>query len=90
MRLRVHVHPGSTSPSVGESYDGALAIHVHARAVDGAATQELLVAIADAFHVRASAVTWVRGATSRTKTLNLEGDDDSLDALRRVLLGQTG
>ena len=86
MRLRVHVHPGSTTKSVGGMYDDALAVDV--RAVDGAATKELLVAIADAFHVRSGAVTMLRGAASRTKTLNVEGDDDSLNARLQVLLGQ--
>ena len=88
MRLRIHVHPGSTTPSIGGTYDGVLAVHVHARAVDGEATKELLVAIADAFNVRRGAVTLVRGAASRTKTLNVEGDEVTLDARLRELLGQ--
>ncbi len=87
MRLAVHVHPGSKVPSVGGSYAGALSVHVRARAVDGAATAEVLAAVAAAFGVRAGQVGLVRGATSRDKTLSIEGDDVALAGRLEQLTG---
>jgi len=46
---------------------------VGARAVDGKATAAALAAVADAFGVRAAAVTLVTGATSRTKVVDVDG-----------------
>jgi uncharacterized protein len=48
-------------------------VRVTARAVDGAATQAALTAVADAFGVRARAVSLISGATSRTKVVEVEG-----------------
>ncbi len=88
IRVSVHVHPGSKVASVGGSYDGALSVHVRARAVDGAATAEVLKSLAEAFEVRANAVALVRGATSRTKAVSIEGDDRRLrERLEGLLRG---
>jgi uncharacterized protein YggU (UPF0235/DUF167 family) len=86
IRVSVHAHPGSKFASVGGSYDGALSVHVRARAIDGSATAEVLAAVADAFDVRTNAVTLLRGATSRTKLLAIEGDDRLLRARLEDLL----
>ena len=67
----------------------ALVLHVHARAVDGAASQEVIVAVADVFDLGKGAVTLARGATSRATTLNLKGDNESLGARLRELRVQT-
>lgn len=83
IHFNVHVHPGSRTSSVGGSHDGSLNIHVRARAVEGAATKETLAVLAHAFHVRVGAVQLVRGATSRRKTVTIEGDE-------RELLSQLG
>lgn len=87
LRLTVHVHPGARIPSVGGEYDGSLTVKVHARAVDGAATDEVRRVLADAFSVRDGAVRLVRGAHSRTKTFEIDGDDDALARRRDELLG---
>jgi uncharacterized protein (TIGR00251 family) len=87
IRFDVHVHPGSRRSSAGGSHDGALNIHVRARAVEGAATNEVLAVLASAFDVRASAVLCVRGAKSRRKSITIEGDGDELTARLQVLLG---
>ena len=82
----MHVHPGSRTSSVGGSHDGALNIHVRARAVEGAATEETLAVLAQAFHVRTGAVQLVRGATSRRKTVTIEGNERELESqLERLL-----
>ncbi|HEY5439132.1 MAG TPA: DUF167 domain-containing protein [Acidimicrobiales bacterium] len=78
MRLTVHVHPGSSTPSVGGTYNGTLVVRVRARAVDGAATEAVLAALAQAFDVRPGAVRLVRGAASRTKVMEVDGDDEQL------------
>ena len=90
MRLRVHVRPDSSRAFVGGSYDGALAVRVRAPAVNGAATKELLAAIAEAFDLRKGAVTLVRGSRSRVKTLNIEGNDERLGDRLRELLAHVG
>ncbi|MCR6704118.1 MAG: DUF167 domain-containing protein [Cellulomonas sp.] len=50
---------------------------LRARAVDGAATEAALAAVADAFGVRRRHVDLVTGATSRDKVVEL--DDTALD-----------
>jgi uncharacterized protein (TIGR00251 family) len=89
MRVEVHVHPGSRHASVGGTYDGALVVRVRARAVDGAATSEVLDAVADAFHVRTAVVQLVRGRASRRKVLTIEGDDQALEHQLSLLLDAT-
>lgn len=87
IRFYVRVHPGSRSSSVGGSHDGALIVHVRARAVDNAATKETLLLLAEAFGVRPGAVTCRRGATTRLKSIALEGDDHELTVRLERLLG---
>ena len=86
MRLEVHVHPGSRKALVGGSHDGALVVRVQARAVDGAATDEVLDVVAEAFHVRRGAVQLVRGPTSRRKVLSVDGEDAALEGQLSLLL----
>jgi uncharacterized protein YggU (UPF0235/DUF167 family) len=54
-------------------------VAVSARAVDGAATEAALAAVADALGVRRRQVRLVSGATSRDKLV--EVDDDAADDL---------
>ena len=82
MKVTIRVRPGSSRPLVGGSYDGALIVRVGARAVDGAATEEALRGVAQAFGVRRGDVALVSGATSRTKVVSVDGGcPDTLDAL---------
>ena len=78
MRLTVHVHPGSRRSGVGGDYDGALVVRVRARALEGAATDETLHAIADAFGLSRSMVELIHGQRSRTKVFELRGDEGML------------
>jgi uncharacterized protein YggU (UPF0235/DUF167 family) len=67
---------------VGGAHDGALVVRVTARAVEGAATEAVLVAVAEAFGVRRREVSLVSGATSRTKVIDVpEGLEERLSAL---------
>ena len=86
-RFDVHVHPGAKSNHVGGDYDGSLDVRVRARAIDGAATEEVRTLLSESFDVPASAVHLVRGAHSRSKTYEVDGDDASLSARLQQLLG---
>lgn len=80
MRVTVRVKPGASRTAVGGTYgyaaDSALVVAVTSRAVDGAATEAVLKAVAKAFGLRPRAVTLINGATSRTKVLEVALDDE--------------
>lgn len=85
MRLRVRVKPGASRTKVGGEYGEAspgqgatLIVFVAQRAVDGAATEGVLKAVAKAFGLRRVDVNLVRGQTSRTKELQLRGEEHGL------------
>lgn len=78
MQVTIHVHPGSRRRGAQGSYDGALVVHVRSRAIDGAATREVLEVLAQAFLTKPSAVRLVRGPHSRTKTVEIDGDEQRL------------
>ena len=88
INIAVHVHPGSRHPGVGGSYRDTLVVRVAPRAVDGAANDEVLVALARAFGLRRHEVNFVRVTRSRDKLVELRGDASTLalryDELRRV------
>jgi uncharacterized protein len=94
MRILLRVKPGASRTAVGGRYDGAagpaLVVAVAARAVEGQATKAVLEAIAAAFGVRRSAVTLARGATSRDKLVDVEGDDTEIRPRLEGLLGGLG
>jgi len=71
VRVEIRVRPGASRTRVGGSRDGRLVVAVSARAVDGAATEAALAAVAEAFGVRRRAVTLVRGVTSRDKVVEI-------------------
>ena len=83
MRITIRVRPGASHPGVGGYHDGALVVRVSAPAVDGRATAAAVAAVAAAFGVRRQAVTLVAGAASRTKILDVDGDDPAV--LNRLL-----
>lgn len=78
MRISIHVHPGSKHPRVGGSHGSSLIVRVRSRAVEGAATAEVVRSLAKAFNVPSNAVTVVRGTTSRDKIVDIEGDGEGL------------
>ncbi|MBK6872481.1 MAG: DUF167 domain-containing protein [Kineosporiaceae bacterium] len=86
MRLTIRVKPGSSRAGVGGQREGALVVAVNSPAVDGRATQAALSAVAEAFGVRPRAVRLVSGERSRTKIVDVEGDDDRLAQRWRELL----
>jgi uncharacterized protein YggU (UPF0235/DUF167 family) len=94
MRLTVRVRPRSGRTAVGGDHDGALVVRVRAPAEGGRATAEVLRAVADALQVRPGAVRLRSGPTSRTKVLDVEGDERALtsavERLRRPGGGDAG
>lgn len=70
-RVAVTVKPGSKGTSV-ETNAGGLLIRVRERAVEGAANEACLRALADHFGVAPSRVTLIRGARSRTKLFEID------------------
>ncbi|MBT0994427.1 DUF167 domain-containing protein [Cellulomonas sp. DKR-3] len=88
MRLAVRVRPGASRTRVGSEHAGALVVAVGARAVDGAATEAALTALAEALGVRRRHVRLVTGATSRDKVVEVDGDDRQLaTVVARLLVG---
>lgn len=80
VRIAIRVRPGASRTEVAGAYGDALVVRVGARAVDGAATEAALAAVADAFGVRRRQVTLVSGATSRDKVVDVPGDEAVLTA----------
>ncbi len=73
---------------MGGDYDGALVVRVRARAVDGAASDETLSAVARAFDLPRSMVELIHGRRSRSKVLELTGDEADLRARLIELLSE--
>lgn len=93
MRLSVRVKPGAARTRVGGQYGAAstgqsavLIVSVGQRAAEGAATEAVLKAVAKAFGLRPADVSLVSGLTSRTKVLDLRGEEQDLSELLAQLL----
>ncbi len=72
--LDVHVKPRAARSAVGtREADGRLAVSVRAVPEDGAANREVCEVLARALGVPVRQVTVFRGATSRRKTVKIEG-----------------
>jgi uncharacterized protein YggU (UPF0235/DUF167 family) len=81
----VHVHPGARRPGVGGSHDGHLVVRVRARAVDGAANEEVLTSLATALGLARRQVEFIRVSTSRDKVV-VVSDSDAVRVRHRELL----
>ena len=92
LTIAIRVKPGASRARVGGRYDGsrgaALIVAVTARAVDGAATEAALRAVADEFGVRRSTVDLVTGRTSRDKVIVV--DPAPPDLAQRVAAARDG
>lgn len=79
MILTVHIQPNaSRTECTGRTGEGIVRIRVQAPPVDGAANKALLKYLAKTFGVSKSRVTILRGASSRTKILEIDGDEQEL------------
>jgi uncharacterized protein len=86
VRVTVRVRPGASRTAVGGRHGDALVVRVSAPAVDGRATDAMLAALAGAFGVRRREVRLVSGTTSRTKIVEVDGDDPRLHTTLLALL----
>ncbi len=77
MALDAKIAPDAEmAPDVGNAPDAAaptLTVYLQQRAVDGQANTALIAILAKHFGVAKSRVTIVRGHTSRTKTVSVDG-----------------
>lgn len=85
LRLTVRAKPNSRVESItwaGE-VDGLplLEVKVRAKAVDGAANDAIVATVASWLDLPRSAVTIVRGATSRVKHVHIDGRSDTTSRL---------
>lgn len=71
LSVDIRVKPGASRTKVGGRHGDALVVAVQARAVDGAATEAALVAVAKALGVRPRQVTLIRGVRSRDKVVGI-------------------
>ena len=77
-RVAVRVRPGASRTKVGGAYGDRLVVAVSARAVDGAATEAVLQAVAKAFGVRRRHVRLLTGASSRDKVVEVDRAADEV------------
>jgi uncharacterized protein (TIGR00251 family) len=71
--LTVRVHPGARRNAIAGTHDGAIKISLTTPPTDGRANAALIVFLADHLNIPRAHITLVTGATTRTKTLHLEG-----------------
>ena len=79
MLISVRVRPGASRTRVGGRYgeDEVLCVAVTARAVDGAATDAVCRAVAEAFGAKPRQVRLRSGQRSRTKVLEVDVEEES-------------
>jgi uncharacterized protein (TIGR00251 family) len=89
----IHVRPGARRTSLDGTHDGVVAVRVAAPPADGQANEAVCQVLATAFHVRRTAVTIVRGASSRRKQVRIDADTPTeaarLESTHRELLAGT-
>jgi hypothetical protein len=73
--LEVYAAPRAARSRVAGLHDGRLKVHLAAPPVDGAANEELVRFLARELGLPRSAVSLERGASSRRKTVAIEGLD---------------
>jgi uncharacterized protein (TIGR00251 family) len=73
VRFQVRLQPRASRNEIAGVLDGVLRIRVHAPPVDGAANEALVALLADRLSVPRRGVRIVTGATSRTKTIEVDG-----------------
>jgi uncharacterized protein len=71
--LNVRVHPGARRNAITGIHDGALKISLTTPPADGRANAALIAFLAEALSIPRANITLTTGATSRSKTLHLEG-----------------
>ena len=82
VRVAVHVQPRASRSEIIGQHGAALKVRLQAPPVDGAANEALVHLLADSLGVSRRSVRVVAGATSRTKTVEVDGTTE--DAVRAL------
>ena len=77
VRVAVHVQPRASRSEIIGLHGAALKVRLQAPPVDGAANEALVHLIADSLGVSRRSVRVVAGATSRTKTVEVNGTTEA-------------
>ena len=77
VRVSVHVQPRASTSEVVGLHGAALKVRLQAPPVDGAANEALVSLLAERLAVPRRSVRVVAGATSRAKTVEIEGTTES-------------
>lgn len=87
--VTVRVVPNASREGVAGVTEGVVRIRLRAPAVEGKANRALVAFLAGDLGVRASAVRIIRGESSRTKVISIEGLDGD-EAAARLTRGIRG
>lgn len=87
IRVAVHVQPRASRSEIVGQHGAALKVRLQAPPVDGAANDALVRLLADALGVSQRSVSVVAGATSRAKTVEIDGTTE--DAVRALASRRT-
>ena len=82
VRVSVHVQPRASRSEIIGVHGAALKVRLQAPPVDGAANEALVRLLADSLGVSYRSVRVVAGATSRAKTVEVDGTTE--DAVRAL------
>ncbi len=82
VRVSVHVQPRATRSEIVGLHGAALKVRLQAPPVDGAANEALVTLLAERLGVTRRAVRVVAGASSRAKTVEVDGTTE--DAVRAL------
>jgi uncharacterized protein len=85
--VEIIAHPGASRSAIRSATERGLIVDAHATVERGKANAELIATIAQALDVPRSAVTIIRGKTSRHKTLRIETVRPALLAKRLRSIG---
>jgi uncharacterized protein (TIGR00251 family) len=77
VRISVHVQPRAARSEIVGLHGAALKVRLQAPPVDGAANEALVALLADRLGVAPRAVKVVAGASSRAKTVEVEGTTEA-------------
>ena len=82
MHVSVHVQPRATRSEIVGLHGTALKVRLQAPPVDGAANEALVTLLAERLGVARRSVRVIAGATSRSKTVEVNGTTE--DAVRAL------
>ena len=86
IRLQVHIQPRASRTEIVGTHGSALKVRLLAPPVDGAANEALVALLADRLGIPRRAVRIAAGASSRAKTVELDG---TTEAAVRALVAHT-